>query len=111
MPYVTRHGFGYSVFEHTAGGIHSELWVYVDLEDAGQVLGAEGAQWLGPHAAPVGHRLSSSGCSATCARNARMHVVTEIDAASGALFARNAYNTRILRAGSRSSTSTICRAR
>ena len=23
MPYVTRHGFGYSVFEHTSGGIHS----------------------------------------------------------------------------------------
>jgi len=29
-----RHGFGYSVFEHTSGGIRSELWVYVDLEDA-----------------------------------------------------------------------------
>jgi cellobiose phosphorylase len=25
MPYRTRHGFGYSVFEHTSGGIHSEL--------------------------------------------------------------------------------------
>ena len=29
MPYVTRHGFGYSVFEHTERGIHSEMWVYV----------------------------------------------------------------------------------
>jgi len=26
-PYVSRHGFGYSVFEPTEGGIHSELWV------------------------------------------------------------------------------------
>src|SRR6185503_3329476 len=33
-PYVTRHGFGYSVFEHTEDGIHSELRVYVDLEAA-----------------------------------------------------------------------------
>jgi cyclic beta-1,2-glucan synthetase len=27
--YVSRHGFGYSVFEHNEGGIVSELWVYV----------------------------------------------------------------------------------
>ena len=29
-PYTSRHGFGYSVFEHTEDGITSELWVYVD---------------------------------------------------------------------------------
>jgi cellobiose phosphorylase len=28
QPYVSRHGFGYSVFEHTEGGIRSELWVW-----------------------------------------------------------------------------------
>jgi cellobiose phosphorylase len=27
--YLTRHGFGYSVFEHNEGGIITELWVYV----------------------------------------------------------------------------------
>ncbi len=27
--YQTRHGFGYSVFEHFQDGIHSELWIYV----------------------------------------------------------------------------------
>ena len=32
--YTTRHGFGYSVFEHNEGGISSELWVYVDLEES-----------------------------------------------------------------------------
>ncbi|MCC8998208.1 MAG: cyclic beta 1-2 glucan synthetase, partial [Candidatus Contendobacter sp.] len=31
-PYVIRHGFGYSVFEHTESGIHSELWVYVAVD-------------------------------------------------------------------------------
>ena len=31
-PYVSRHGFGYSVFEHTERGIRSELWVYVALD-------------------------------------------------------------------------------
>ena len=36
-PYVSRHGFGYSVFEHTEDGIVSELWVYVATGCAGQV--------------------------------------------------------------------------
>ena len=31
-PYVTRHGFGYSVFEHTEDGIATELCVYVALD-------------------------------------------------------------------------------
>ena len=30
--YQTRHGFGYSVFEHEEDGIYSELWVYVALD-------------------------------------------------------------------------------
>lgn len=28
--YITRHGFGYTVFEHTENGISSELWIFVD---------------------------------------------------------------------------------
>ncbi len=32
-PYVTRHGFGYSVFEHTQDGITSELWLYVSINE------------------------------------------------------------------------------
>jgi UDP-sulfoquinovose synthase len=32
MPYTCRHGFGYSVFEHTENGITSELWVYVAVD-------------------------------------------------------------------------------
>ena len=31
-PYVTRHGFGYSVFEHSEDGIDSELIVYVAID-------------------------------------------------------------------------------
>ena len=32
--YLTRHGFGYSVFEHQEDGIASELWIYVALDAA-----------------------------------------------------------------------------
>ena len=31
-PYVIRHGFGYTVFEHAENGIASELWVYVAMD-------------------------------------------------------------------------------
>ena len=31
-PYVTRHGFGYSMFEHTEDGIRSELTIFVALD-------------------------------------------------------------------------------
>ncbi|WP_352311186.1 hypothetical protein, partial [Psychrobacter sp. W2-37-MNA-CIBAN-0211] len=33
-PYITRHGFGYSTFEHSETGIESSLCVYVDTLDA-----------------------------------------------------------------------------
>ena len=39
-PYVSRHGFGYSVFEHVEDGIHSEVWVYVALDAAAIHAGA-----------------------------------------------------------------------
>ncbi|WP_426687677.1 GH36-type glycosyl hydrolase domain-containing protein [Rhodanobacter ginsengiterrae] len=90
--YTTRHGFGYSVFEHVEGGIHSELWVYVALDasvkfsvlklrnDSGQprrLSVTAYVEWL------LGDLREKTA----------MHVVTESDPASGALFARNAYNT------------------
>lgn len=91
--YQTRHGFGYSIFEHnTAEGIHSELSIYVDLyepvkysvlrirNDSGRTrqLSATGfVEWV------LGDLRAKTA----------MHVVTQIDAVSGALFARNDYNT------------------
>jgi cyclic beta-1,2-glucan synthetase len=96
MPYRTRHGFGYSVFEHTAGGIRSELWVYVDLEDAVKFSVLKVRNGSGR-----ARQLSATGYVEWVLGDLRpksaMHVVTEIDAASGALFARNAYNTEFSR--------------
>jgi len=92
MPYLTRHGFGYSVFEHTAGGIRSELSVYVDLEEPVKFLVLKVRNGSGR-----ARRLSATGYVEWVLGDLRskcaMHVLTEIDAASGALFARNAYNT------------------
>ncbi len=92
MPYRTRHGFGYSVFEHTSGGIHSELWVYVDVEDPVKFSVLKVRNGSGRT-----RRLSATGFVEWVLGDLRTksapHVVTEIDAASGALFARNAYNS------------------
>ncbi len=90
--YVSRHGFGYSVFEHTEGGIVSELWVYVALDAAVKfsVLKVRNASGRS-------RRLSATGyvewVLGDLRQKSTMHVTTEVDFDSGALFARNPYNT------------------
>ena len=90
--YVTRHGFGYSVFEHQEGGIRSELCVYV-AADASVKFSALKVKNLSGRA----RRLSATGyvewVLGDLQPKTTMHVVTEVDGRSGALLARNAYNT------------------
>ena len=89
-PYLVRHGFGYSVFEHRAHGIRSELRCFAALDvplkyavlrlrndsTAPRRLSATGyVEWMldDPESAPG------------------LQIVTGTDLASGALFARNAF--------------------
>jgi cellobiose phosphorylase len=90
--YVARHGFGYSVFEHREFGIASELLIYV-AQDAAikySVLTVRNTSGLA-------RRLSATGYVEWVLGDMRsksgMHIITEVDPVSGALFARNAYNT------------------
>ncbi len=91
-PYATRHGFGYSVFEHMERGIRSELWVYVarDAPIKFTVLKVRNESGRS-------RRLSATGYAEWVLGDLRpksaMHVITEVDLNSGALFARNFYNT------------------
>jgi cyclic beta-1,2-glucan synthetase len=91
-PYVCRHGFGYSVFEHTEDGIRSELWIYVAIDAAVKfsvlkVWNESGKQ----------RRLSATGYAELVLGDLRpksaMHVITEIDPGDGAIYARNSYNS------------------
>jgi cellobiose phosphorylase len=90
-PYVTRHGMGYSVFEHTEHGIESELWVYV-VTDAPvkysvlKIRNASGRPRVLSATAYVEWVLGDLPAKSA------MHVITEIDLVTGALFARNRYN-------------------
>ena len=91
-PYCTRHGFGYSVFEHSEEGIHSELWVYVALDASVKFAVLKVRNESGRP-----RRLSATGYVEWVLGDLRsktgMHVVTEIEPASGALLARNPYNS------------------
>jgi len=90
--YVIRHGFGYSVFEHVEDGIHTELWMYVALH-------ARLKFWVlrVRNRSGRARRLSATGYVEWVLGDMRnkyaMHIVTESDPATGALLARNAYNT------------------
>ena len=91
-PYVTRHGFGYSVFEHTERGIRSELWVYVAVDAPIKFM-----KLIVRNESGRPRRLSATGYAEWVLGDLRpksaMHVITETDPNSGALFARNHYNT------------------
>ena len=91
-PYVTRHGFGYSVFEHTEGGIRSELWVYVAVDAP-----VKFSRLLVRNTSGRPRRLSATGYVEWVLGDLRpktaMHLTTEVDPYSGALYARNPYNS------------------
>lgn len=89
--YVSRHGFGYSVFEYSEGGISSELWIYVSMDAAVKFSVLKVRNTSGRP-----RRLSATGYVEWVLGDLRpksvMHVITEVDPDSGALFARNPYN-------------------
>jgi cyclic beta-1,2-glucan synthetase len=91
-PYLSRHGFGYSVFEHTEGGIRSELWVYVATDAAVKFSVLKVRNISGRP-----RRLSATGYVEWVLGDLRpksaMYVTSEVDPYSGALYARNPYNT------------------
>ncbi len=91
-PYVTRHGFGYTVFEHTERGIGSEVWVYVDMKEPVKFTVLKVRNLSGRS-----RRLSVSGYVEWVLGDLRhktgMHVITETDPESGAMLARNPYSS------------------
>ena len=89
--YTIRHGFGYSVFEHTEAGIKSEMTVYVDLEAAIKftVIKLENISGLPRKISVTGYTEWVLGEQKA---KSAMFVTTEWDTETGTLFARNTYN-------------------
>ena len=89
--YVTRHGFGYSLFEHVEEGISTVMTVYVDTEAPVKFTVIK-IRNLSNHK----RRVSVTGYMEWVLGDIRsktsMHIVTEADPTTGALLARNQYN-------------------
>ncbi len=90
--YLVRHGFGYSIFEHEEDGIHSELCVYVDLESSIKfsVLKLKNNSERARRISVTGYMEVVLGDLRT---KTSMYLVTEFNSDTGALFAKNPYNT------------------
>jgi cellobiose phosphorylase len=90
-PYMTRHGFGYTVFEHAERGVSSETWVYVAIDEPVKFTVLKVRNRSGRS-----RRLSVTGYAEWVLGDVRpksvMHVITEVDPHTGALLARNPYN-------------------
>src|SRR5690606_29534677 len=88
---ITRHGFGYSVFEHIEDGLESELTVFVAIDQPVKFWRLRVRNHSGRS-----RRLSAIGYVEWVLGEKRahtaMHVVTEIDRDSGAILARNRYH-------------------
>ena len=91
MPYSTRHGFGYSVFECVQNGISTELTVFVATDAPVKFNVIKIRNHSGRS-----RRLSMTGFFELVLGSDRAvnlpHIVTEVDPKTGGLFARNAYN-------------------
>lgn len=92
MAYVARHGFGYSIFEYQEDGVASELTLYVATDAPVKFARLKIMNRSGRL-----RRLSATAYWELVLGESRdktlMHVVTETDPITGAIFARNAYNS------------------
>ena len=89
--YTTRHGFGYSVFEHTHHAIQSSLTVYVAQDASVKFSVLKVSNHSGGN-----RQLSATAYVEWVLGDLRqknaMHIITEADPATGALIAKNPYN-------------------
>ena len=91
-PYVIRHGFGYTVFEHTENGIASELWVYVAM-DAPVKFSVLKLRNLSGRPRRLSVTCYLEWVLGDLRHKSLLHVRTEVDVKTGALLARNYDNT------------------
>ena len=90
-PYIIRHGFGYSIFEHSEDGIYSEVTVFVDIYATIKFTTIKLRNNSGRT-----RRISATGYVEWVLGDLRpktsMHIITELDYNTGAILAKNPYN-------------------
>ncbi len=97
MPYTTRHGFGYTIFEYTEGGITSEMRTYVATDAPVKFIVLKIR-----NSGERTRRISLTGFFEMVLGERRPaglpHVVTEIDVKTGAMLASQSVHHRFRRA-------------
>jgi cyclic beta-1,2-glucan synthetase len=92
--YTTRHGFGYSIFEHSEDGIDSSMCVYTHISEPVKFIVIK----LRNNSSRP-RRISATGYVEWVLGDIRskslMHIITELDVRTGAILAHNAYNTEL----------------
>ncbi|HSF89390.1 MAG TPA: glucoamylase family protein, partial [Saprospiraceae bacterium] len=91
-PYITRHGFGYSVFEHLEDGILTTMRVFTDAEKPIKysAITIENKSGRPRHLSATGYVEWVLG---DLQHKTKMHVTTEVDLNSDAIVASNSYST------------------
>lgn len=91
-PYTTRHGFGYSTFEHEEDGLYSHMTVFVDPD---RPIKYTTIRFKNRSAKT--RQFSVTGYVEWVLGDLRfktmMHIITELDLNTGAILARNSYHT------------------
>jgi cyclic beta-1,2-glucan synthetase len=90
-PYVARHGQGYSRFEHVSHGISLELLQYVPLDDPIKISRLKITDRSG-HSRRLSVTAYVEWVLGASRSASAPFVVTEVDAETGAMFARNPWN-------------------
>jgi cyclic beta-1,2-glucan synthetase len=89
--YITRHGFGYSVFEYLEDGIGSSMTIFTDAEDPVKFTVIRIRNNSGRN-----RKLSVTGyvewVLGDLRSRSQMHIVTELNQETNAFFATNAYS-------------------
>jgi len=90
--YITRHGFGYSIFEHSEDGIESEMSVFTDITAPVKFIILKLRNNSNRR-----RRISATGYVEWVLGELRskmqMQIITDMDTRTGAILATNAYNT------------------
>jgi cellobiose phosphorylase len=91
-PYITKHGFGYSTFEHSEDGIFSSMNTFVAIDAPVKFIVLK---IKNNSSRP--RKISATGyvewVLGDLKSKAQMHTITEFDARSGAILATNAYSS------------------
>jgi cellobiose phosphorylase len=91
IPFVTRHGFGYTTYEHAYDGLIVSVNLFVDLEAPVRFLAVRIQNHSG-RARSLSITQYLEWVLADLRSRSAPHITTELDTSTGALFARNAYN-------------------